>query len=58
MASEGDHNPFTSLIFAGWDHYTKDAKSAQFKRKILFHEMQIALNNEKETVGKASYFKR
>lgn len=35
MASEGEHNPYTNLILAGWDHYTKDAKSALFKVRCL-----------------------
>ncbi|XP_021964035.2 transmembrane channel-like protein 7 [Folsomia candida] len=50
LASEGEHNPYTNLILAGWDHYTKDAKSALFKRKIMCHEMKVALKSEKNTL--------
>jgi hypothetical protein len=51
MSSEGEQRQYTNLVFAGWDNYTKDKVGANFKRKIIRHEMKVALRSEKQSVS-------
>ena len=54
LAKEGEFYKYSNLILSGWDHYTKDTEGAKFKKKILKHEMKLALKTEKLKVNKMS----
>lgn len=47
---EGDFYKYSNLLFSGWDHYTNDEKGAEFKRRLIRHEMKVALQTEKRKI--------